>query len=239
MPGVKLYRGCWPRLKYLVLVSPWWCVTQAWLSPWPRGPERSSQHPMGERPESRLAFLGPSLPSSSATLVLGHWLSLSFPSCKTWTVMPVLGTSVKGLEKGLNSFPTHTHKHTRAGLPFQRRDFYDGRCACTNAAGLSILADSWVKSIWRWPLHHRSPQEGGWAERTWRGTRGAWSWNKQEEPPTCPTCCVISGHLCPSLGPGSPTHVIESQLRAGCEASRRRPLVPHAVSHPVPKSGVQ
>ena len=126
---------------------------------------------------------------------------------------------------------THTHTHTRAGLLFQRQDFYDGGQACTNAAVLSTLADSWVKSIWRWPWHHRSPQEGGGRRAHWRGTWGRWSRNEWEEPWTCPTGCAFSGHLCPSLGPSSPTHVTESQLGGH--------LCPMKFLIPVPKSGAQ
>ena len=168
------------------MVSPSWWVSQAWLSSWSQRVERSALHPVEEKPESRLALAGPSLPPTSASPALGHWLSLGFPPCKTRTVTPATGTSVRrGVEKGLSSFPacppsthadtdTHTDRptHAWAGLPFQRRDFYNGGHACTNAAVLSALADSWVRSIWKWPWHHRSPQERGWAEGMLEGHRG-------------------------------------------------------------------
>ena len=61
--------------------------------------------------------------------------------------------------------------------------------------------------------------------------RGRWSRNEWEEPWTCPTGCAFSGHLCPSLGPSSPTHVTESQLGGH--------LCPMKFLIPVPKSGAQ
>lgn len=66
----------------------------------PRGPERKFQHPLGKRAESRRVLAGPFQPSSSATLVLGHLLSLSFLSCKTWTIMPAPGIAVRAARSG-------------------------------------------------------------------------------------------------------------------------------------------
>ena len=69
-------------------------------------------------------------------------------------------------------------------------------------------------------------KEASCTKKSWKGSRNEW-----EEPWTCPTGCAFSGHLCPSLGPSSPTHVTESQLGGH--------LCPMKFLIPVPKSGAQ
>lgn len=72
------------------------------------------------------------------------------------------------------------------------------------ALGSSSFADDVCTTV--------TPREEVWGEGMWRETR-----DEREEPRTCLTGCVISGHFFPSLGLSSPTHGFENQLRAGCD----------------------